>query len=210
MRGGLGRTLLSAFLLLTIVPLAVISFLAISWVRRDLREEVVTRLTAVARLKEAEIEAWMTASRSELEALADSPGSRGVFLGLLPAGGRPAGGPYEVEGGRSAVEVLEAAREGGALEEVGLFGVEGGLAAGTDMGRLASFAPGAGSLAPVCLADPATGRPAVVLVQAVEDDGGDGLGRYHGLATAARLFVPACWLVAAGSRVCETAPTSVY
>jgi len=181
MRGGLGRTLLSAFLLLTIVPLAVISFLAISWVRRDLREEVVTRLTAVARLKEAEIEAWMTASRSELEALADSPGSRGVFLALLP------GDPRSVEARRSAVEVLEAAREGGALEEIGLFGVEGRLAAATDMGRLASFAPGAGSLAPVCLADPATGRPAVVLEQAIEDDRGEVRGYLVGLADLAVL-----------------------
>ena len=30
MRGGLGRTLLSAFLLLAIIPLAIISFLAVS------------------------------------------------------------------------------------------------------------------------------------------------------------------------------------
>ena len=40
MRGGLGRTLLSAFLLLTIVPLAAISFLAVNWAQRDLRQEV--------------------------------------------------------------------------------------------------------------------------------------------------------------------------
>ena len=76
MRGGLGRTLLSAFLLLTIVPLAAISFLAVNWARPDLRQEVVAKLAAVAQRKETEIEVWITSLTIQLDTLADSPANR--------------------------------------------------------------------------------------------------------------------------------------
>jgi signal transduction histidine kinase len=51
MRGGLGRTLLTAFLILTILPLTLIGAYAIRQNRRNLEVEVGTRLLAVAVLK---------------------------------------------------------------------------------------------------------------------------------------------------------------
>ena len=44
MRGGLGRILLTAFMLLAIVPLSIVSYLAVRRVQRDMRQEVTDSL----------------------------------------------------------------------------------------------------------------------------------------------------------------------
>ena len=51
MRGGLGRTLLTAFLILTILPLALIGGYAAKNTRDSLQKEVKSKLQAVATLK---------------------------------------------------------------------------------------------------------------------------------------------------------------
>ena len=48
MRGGLGRTLLTAFLLLAIVPLGLVGYEAFSQVRSDRQRETVVRLVTAA------------------------------------------------------------------------------------------------------------------------------------------------------------------
>jgi len=58
MRGGLGRTLLTAFLILTIVPLGVIGGYAIKQNRRNLESEVGSRLLSIAALKEERLLGW--------------------------------------------------------------------------------------------------------------------------------------------------------
>lgn len=58
MRGGLGRTLLTAFLILTILPLALIGGYAAQNNRRNLQEEVKSKLQAVATLKGEELHQW--------------------------------------------------------------------------------------------------------------------------------------------------------
>ncbi len=58
MRGGLGRTLLTAFLILTILPLALIGGYAAQNNRRNLQEEVKSKLQAVAALKGEELQRW--------------------------------------------------------------------------------------------------------------------------------------------------------
>ncbi|MGC9521076.1 MAG: ATP-binding protein [Anaerolineae bacterium] len=58
MRGGLGRTLLTAFLILTIVPLAVIGAYAAQQNRRNVEAEVASRLLAIAALKGEALRRW--------------------------------------------------------------------------------------------------------------------------------------------------------
>ena len=67
MRGGLGRTLLTAFLLLTILPLALIGGYAARNNRDSLQKEVKSKLQAVATLKGEELRQWLARSHQELQ-----------------------------------------------------------------------------------------------------------------------------------------------
>ncbi len=72
MRGGLGRTLLTAFLILTILPLALIGGYAAQNNRRSLQQEVKSKLQAIATLKGEELRQWFVHLRHFLLAsLAD-------------------------------------------------------------------------------------------------------------------------------------------
>ncbi len=70
MRGGLGRTLLTAFLILTIMPLAAIGGYAVWQNRRSLEEGVAQKLQAVATLKAQVVTLWWKEQMAPL-ALAD-------------------------------------------------------------------------------------------------------------------------------------------
>jgi len=70
MRGGLGRTLLTAFLLLAIVPLSLIGYVAFSQARSDRQRGTVERLTAAADLQEAQLREWIRARTLILTILA--------------------------------------------------------------------------------------------------------------------------------------------
>jgi signal transduction histidine kinase/HAMP domain-containing protein len=177
MRGGLGRTLLSAFLLLTIVPLAIISFLAVNWTRQELRQEAVDKLTAVARLKEAEIEAWIAALSGQLESLADNPASARVFLDLSAV--RPA----SLETSVLAEQTLGVTRRAGALEEIGFFDLDGRLLVAVNPQRLTDFVPATDAMASVYVMDTLMGQPVVVLARAVRDEAGKAQGCIVGLVS---------------------------
>ena len=56
MRGGLGKTLLIAFLLLTIVPLGLLAFLTYNQIQSDTRQKLAASLETTVALKEAAIE----------------------------------------------------------------------------------------------------------------------------------------------------------
>ncbi len=66
MRGGLGRTLLTAFLILTILPLALIGGYAAQNNRDSLQKEVKSKLQAVATLKGEELRQWLARSHQQL------------------------------------------------------------------------------------------------------------------------------------------------
>lgn len=66
MRGGLGRTLLTAFLILTILPLALIGGYAAQNNRASLQKEVKGKLQAVATLKGEELHQWLAQTRQHL------------------------------------------------------------------------------------------------------------------------------------------------
>ncbi len=177
MRGGLGRTLLSAFLLLTIVPLAAISFLAVKWARQDLRREIVSKLASIAQLKETEIEAWTTSLDLQLDALVENPNSRRVFLDSLLA---DPPGTYD----QTLIKpTLETARNAGAFEEIGLFDTNGHVSAATNIPRLTRLARDVFS-APVLssLTDSATGESMIVSRRPVQGDGATLEGYLIGLA----------------------------
>lgn len=69
MRGGLGRTLLTAFLLLSIVPLSLISYLASTQGRRNLQQEVEEKLNTIAVLTDSQIESWLSSQQLVLSLL---------------------------------------------------------------------------------------------------------------------------------------------
>lgn len=71
MRGGLGRTLLTAFLLLTLGPLGAVGYVAFSQVRNDRQLATMEQLTAAADVHEAQVRGWIRAQISRLPA--DSP-----------------------------------------------------------------------------------------------------------------------------------------
>jgi len=83
MRGGLGRTLLSAFLILAIVPMSTISFIAVNRTRQDMRQELMARLTAVTTLKEAQIQQWITERSRSLAVLSNKPDVQQAAMTLL-------------------------------------------------------------------------------------------------------------------------------
>lgn len=83
MQGGLGRILLSAFLILAIVPMGTISFIAVNRTRKDMRQELTARLTAVATLKEAQIQQWITERSRRLAVLSSRPDVQQAAMTLL-------------------------------------------------------------------------------------------------------------------------------
>jgi signal transduction histidine kinase len=73
MRGGLGRTLLTAFLLLALGPLSLVGYVAFSQVRGDRQRGTIDRLSAAADLREAQLREWIQAHTSDVrERAADS------------------------------------------------------------------------------------------------------------------------------------------
>lgn len=183
MRGGLGRTLLSAFLLLAIIPLAIISFLAVSWAQRDLRHEVTARLTAIARMKEAEIEVWMTNLTAQLEALAKDPNSRQVFLPLWSTDSSPSLDVKSV-----AENILESTRRACELEEIALFNADGQLLVATTPQQFSEHASALDSLASARLIkDSETDQPLMILSYPLQDENDRVLGHLVGLAETSTL-----------------------
>lgn len=70
MRGGLGRTLLTAFLLLAILPLTVTTLFASSRIRKDVQRELTDRLDAVLSFKAAQLFDWWQEANREMGRLA--------------------------------------------------------------------------------------------------------------------------------------------
>ena len=83
MQGGLGRTLLAAFLVLAIVPMSTISFIAVDRTRQDMRQELTARLTAVTTLKEAQIQQWIAERSRSLAVLSSKPDVQQAAITLL-------------------------------------------------------------------------------------------------------------------------------
>jgi signal transduction histidine kinase/HAMP domain-containing protein len=69
MRGGLGRTLLIAFLLLAIVPLSLLAILTNSQIQRNTGQRILTSLETMVTLKAAHVVEWVSSYERELNLL---------------------------------------------------------------------------------------------------------------------------------------------
>jgi signal transduction histidine kinase len=70
MRGGLGKTLLTAFLLLAIVPLGLLAFATYNQIQNDTRRKVLSSLEVIVALEEAHVVDWADGCERELGLLA--------------------------------------------------------------------------------------------------------------------------------------------
>lgn len=73
MRGGLGRTLLTAFLILAIVPLSIVSWYAARRERHDIQAEVTAKLSYAATMTETQVRQWVKDRMASLALLAALP-----------------------------------------------------------------------------------------------------------------------------------------
>ena len=85
MRGGLGRTLLTAFLILAIVPLSTISWYATQRERRDIQSEVTAKLSSAAAMMEAQVRQWVEVRIADLALLAALPATQESTTALVSA-----------------------------------------------------------------------------------------------------------------------------
>lgn len=76
MRGGLGRILLTAFMLLAIGPLGILSYLATRRVQIDTRQAAVGNLQGVVETKASLLDAWLDAHQQSLALLAEDAALR--------------------------------------------------------------------------------------------------------------------------------------
>jgi signal transduction histidine kinase/HAMP domain-containing protein len=67
MRGGLGRTLLTAFLVLAIVPLSLIGYMAYNQVHSERQRDTLDRLATAVDLEEAYLHDWLSARQAGLD-----------------------------------------------------------------------------------------------------------------------------------------------
>jgi signal transduction histidine kinase len=74
MRGGLGKSLLIAFLLLAIVPLGLLALLTNNRIQYDTQQELLDSMEAILSLKEAHLIDWVESYEHELSLLASTPG----------------------------------------------------------------------------------------------------------------------------------------
>jgi len=83
MRGGLGRTLLTAFLVLAIVPLSTISWYATQRERHDIQREVTAKLSSIAAMMEIHICQWIETRIADLALIAALPATRESVSALV-------------------------------------------------------------------------------------------------------------------------------
>lgn len=132
MRGGLGKTLLIAFLLLAIVPLSFLALVTYHQVQRDIQQRLLASLGTVAAFQEAHLVDWVEASRRDLALVATA-----LERTSLAPGGDPAAAQAELEAQLAALRpaysslVLVDAAGGEVLAAAPAAGIEPG--AGLDL-----------------------------------------------------------------------------
>jgi signal transduction histidine kinase len=76
MRGGLGRTLLTAFLVLAIVPLSTVTWYATQRERHDIQREVTAKLSSVSTMMETQVRQWVGYRAQSIALLAALPATQ--------------------------------------------------------------------------------------------------------------------------------------
>lgn len=83
MRGGLGRRVLTAFLIMTIGPLSVLSWYAARSGRRNIERQVVSKLDTVATATELRLRGWAESRTQVFDVLASGPSLRSSCASLV-------------------------------------------------------------------------------------------------------------------------------
>ncbi len=113
MRGGLGRTLLTAFLVLAILPLSVVSWYASTRSRHNIQEEITSKLISITALKEAQISRWADRQTALLEEVGSHEGINAAVQAL------------EAEDDAEAIEHLVQAAEGQSFLALAILNAQG-------------------------------------------------------------------------------------
>jgi signal transduction histidine kinase len=87
MRGGLGRTLLTAFLVLAIVPLSTVTWYATQRERRDIQREVTAKLSSVSAIMETQVRQWVGYRGRSIAVLAALPATKDSVSKLVADAG---------------------------------------------------------------------------------------------------------------------------
>jgi len=114
MRGGLGKNLLTAFLILAILPLIATSWYATTRERRDIKREVTAKLSLTAAMMEGQIQQWIERRIAALVFLAALPETQENVSALSEYGA--ASSEYSAADIEAAREALNA-RMRGLLEQ---------------------------------------------------------------------------------------------
>ncbi len=85
MRGGLGRNLLTAFLVLAIIPLITVAWYATRRERYDIQREVTAKLSSVSTMMETQVRQWIEYRSNTLALVAALPATRESVNTLLAA-----------------------------------------------------------------------------------------------------------------------------
>ena len=85
MRGGLGRNLLTAFLILAIVPLITVAWYATQRERYDIQREVTAKLSSISTMMETQVRQWIEYRTNTLALVAALPATRESVSALLVA-----------------------------------------------------------------------------------------------------------------------------
>jgi len=117
MRGGLGKTLLTAFLLLAIVPLGLLALATYNQIQNDMRHKVLASLDTIVALEEAHVVDWVEGCERELGLLAGLCGGAPVVDEACVAHAAAwltetqAAGLVLIETGTEAVQVIAGNRK---------------------------------------------------------------------------------------------------
>ncbi len=83
LKRGLGRTLLIWFLLLPVISLVIAGIIITNIALENARQATVDRLSAIATLKQSEINAWIAGQQNQLDLIVNTPGVRPALLYVL-------------------------------------------------------------------------------------------------------------------------------
>jgi GAF domain-containing protein/HAMP domain-containing protein len=134
---GLGRTLLTWFLLLPVLSLVVAGVIVSSIAIQNARQAALDRLSAIATLKQSEISAWVANRQEELNFIVASPNIRSKLLYVLDA---PSPDPLVV----ATQDQLQAyfssiASKGSVFEELFLLDASGRVLLSTDPSQIGTL-----------------------------------------------------------------------
>ncbi len=190
---GLGRTLLTWFLLLPVLSLVVAGVIVSTIAIQNARQAALDRLSAIATLKQSEISAWVATRQEELNFIVSSPNIRSKLLYVLDA---PSQDPLVAATQDQLQSYFSSiASKGSVFEELFLLDASGRVLLSTDPSQIGALhdqqayfveGRGGGYVQPPSYSSD-TAAPSMVVSQPVRDYAGRVLGVSVGRLNLSRL-----------------------